>query len=61
MTKKDFEIIAAALKSAKPLSRDAAPPRIQWSLDVGRVSLALQGTNPRFDPLRFRRASGEEV
>jgi hypothetical protein len=61
MTKKDFDLIAAALKSAKPESRNAAPPRIQWALDVGRVSLALQGTNARFDPLRFRRACGEEV
>lgn len=58
MTKKDFELIAAALLQAMPAD-DCAPYRaIQWQCDCVGLCNALAQTNPRFDRARFLAACG---
>jgi hypothetical protein len=61
MTKKDFELIARALRDARPGGNVArAEPNVmmQWTATVMRISAALMDTNPRFDAERFRKACG---
>ncbi len=63
MTKKDFQLIADAIKAARAeLLRDGAHdgPILstrEWDYIFGRVAdnvaRALRGTNPRFDAQRF--------
>jgi len=59
MTRKDYELIAAAVRDA----RDdlAASPRTSGVVDLvaGHLATALRGTNPRFDSVRFLRATKE--
>lgn len=57
MTRKDYELIAAALKQA----RDAAPGH-EWRLGVldaaDLIGRALRRDNPRFEKARFMAAAG---
>lgn len=58
MTRKHFQLIADALKDAKPLGHDYNIHGRQWELTVDHVTRALSGTNARFKPERFRAACG---
>lgn len=62
MTRKDYILIAAALKDARDDIKDKEfPPRDLWDgLDYGCEWLAdaLGRDNPRFDRERFLRAAG---
>lgn len=57
MTKKDYELIAKALKRRKPES-GLSSERWQWEHDVVSLTLALEEDNPRFDRTRFQEACG---
>lgn len=52
MTRKDFELIAAALKNSKPLPELPANQH-GWRNAVHAVANALADENPRFDHERF--------
>lgn len=57
MTRKDYELIAAALRAAKPAIR-GTPAKYgerlgAWAASVESLAAALKGDNPRFDPDRF--------
>jgi hypothetical protein len=60
MTKKDFELIAAALKQAKTDTADCTDAR-KWhgGIDTAAacIALALQADNSRFDLDRFLAAA----
>lgn len=71
MTRKDYELIAYAVKLSKPESwtkladagqnwEYAYERRDQWSDTAECIADALQGDNPRFDRARFLRACGIE-
>lgn len=62
MTRKDYVLLAEALKYAKP---DYVPDsltnlarREQWERDCTKIAAALRGENPRFDNERFAKACG---
>ena len=61
MTKRDFVLIAEALRVERP-DRDgtrwADGARDEWSTVVLRLARALAGSNPRFDKDRFLEACG---
>lgn len=58
MTKKDYELIAAAFAEARDEMADH-PGRIAGSAQVARrLASALRSTNPRFDRDRFLTACG---
>jgi hypothetical protein len=52
MTKKDYELLAAALRQAFPML-DNDDQRMQWAVCVGAVAAALAKDNPRFNPEKF--------
>lgn len=52
MTKKDYEIIAEALRAARPDPNQYAKKN-QWLIGVVALSVALEKDNPRFDWKRF--------
>lgn len=58
MTKKDYELIARALKSTHQTVN--VPTRVaqQWANDVCAIADALAQDNPRFDRERFLAACG---
>lgn len=64
MTKKDFELIADLLWSAKPARGPGLPEdwftaqMDQWAWTVATAAARLRSTNPRFDADRFRAACG---
>lgn len=65
MTKKDFELIAAALRASRPdPMRIAASEEYiegcenQFRLSCETITKAVQTTNPRFDRARFLAACG---
>ncbi len=58
MTRKDFELIAAALKGATPLARDGEKAMCQWQFIVFKMADALATTNPAFQRARFLAACG---
>ena len=58
MTRRDYELIAAALKSEKPQAHWSANKMIQWQLDCAAIAGALASTNPRFNRNRFLAACG---
>lgn len=71
MTRKDFQLIADAIRQAKPTAkihdgstqtdRDFSyAANVQWSYTVNRISEALQSTNDRFDTELFLKACGVE-
>jgi hypothetical protein len=59
MTRKDFQLIANAFRSAY----DGSDPAYitQWCQDLAHVARALQTTNPRFDASRFLSAAQPKV
>lgn len=59
MTRKDYELIAAALKDAR-LPDPSSQHAIQHELCCKDVAYALQSDNPRFDRTRFLKACGLE-
>lgn len=63
MTRKDFELIAAALKASKiaPELTDAPlTAHLQFVFTCRTVATELATTNPRFDRERFLNACGAE-
>jgi hypothetical protein len=64
MTRKHFEIIAAALRSTRPpvelMPTDGPAAYSQWRDDVTSMTVALVDTNPRFDQAKFLKACGVE-
>ena len=61
MTRKDFEVVAKALKAAKPDREDGFYVAVQWRRTVAEMAAALALTNGRFNRDRFLRACGMEV
>lgn len=65
MSRKDYELIAAALKQSQP-TRSWHPElpkselQAQWDLDVRTIANALAVDNPRFDFRRFLLACSSE-
>ena len=60
MTRKDFVLIAAALKDSAP-SQDGELGEVcreVWEQTCDGVAHALRSTNPRFDVERFLKAAG---
>lgn len=64
MTRKHFEAIADALRTARPEApkKDGVDHghanRSQWEADVVCVTTAISGFNPNFDRDRFFKACG---
>lgn len=62
MTKKDFELIAAALRSARVGDNDTIAAKAVYNNGIDnashRMADALAKTNPRFDRERFLIACG---
>lgn len=63
MTRKDYELIAAAIKEAKPLLPPVADyaettRQLGWQTTAHAVAEALARDNPRFDRERFLAACG---
>ena len=68
MTRKDYELLAAALKESAPDWNDehwagyvsgwAEHRAMQWHSTVSSVTDALAGDNPRFDRRLFKLACG---
>lgn len=54
MTRKDYKLIAAALREAKPEGDNMA--LATWQLTVNNIATALAGDNPRFDYQIFLKA-----
>lgn len=68
MTRKDYELIAAALRKSSPRFRAGivdtarhAAHCAQWQCDANMLANALAGDNPRFDLRRFLIACGVET
>ena len=59
-TKKDFEIIAKALKENMP-NKEWLNKYQQWSKDIKTIADAFLIINPRFDTGRFISACGGEL
>jgi hypothetical protein len=57
MTKKDFQLIASALRESFP-ERGSEHPTQQWERTVHTIASALSESNPRFDRARFLSACG---
>ncbi|HEU4437680.1 MAG TPA: hypothetical protein VFT36_00425 [Methylomirabilota bacterium] len=65
MSRKDYELIAAALCRAKPCQKECCGENPEgyraWRDVILGLSGALRRDNPRFDPVRFEAAcKGEE-
>jgi hypothetical protein len=64
MTKKDFELLANALRVSKPTIDETVYPLIakveyeQWLATIESVVAALRTINSRFDHSRFMNACG---
>ena len=62
MTKQDYELLAAALRDAYPVTTtrpaDLVPMQVAWGRCVHELAYALAGQNPRFDRVRFVLACG---
>lgn len=58
MTRKDYQLIAAALYRARPTEASGALEVLQWVSDSLSIADALQADNPRFDRRRFLAACG---
>jgi len=65
MTRKDFNLIANALRAAQPIDSDPDMEinRAQWNIwdkAVREMAVALRQTNDAFDMARFIRACEKE-
>jgi len=64
MTRKDYALIAQAMRDIRPpkpfaLSDEAEREvRLQWNSSVESLAVSLQLDNPRFDAGKFRDACG---
>ncbi len=58
MTRKDYVLIAEALKKARPTPSDYNSAHVQFRADVTLIADALANDNPRFDRERFLKACG---
>lgn len=58
MSKRDFEMIADALRRTKPPSSHDEQVLVQWGDDVLAIASVLRISNPRFDRARFLKACG---
>ena len=58
MTRKDFELLAAAIRESRILDAHEATAANQHAFTARCVSAALARTNPRFDAARFLKAAG---
>ena len=67
MTRKDYVLLASALRNARPatyptlaegISKPFAPDVMAWLASVYGVSDALMRDNARFEPVRFQVACG---
>ena len=56
MTRKDFRLIADALRRTRPIGFDSA--FTQWRYDVIKIADDLQKANVRFDRTKFLEACG---
>lgn len=54
MTRKDYELLGAALLDARPVVTGIET----WVACVRAIANALERDNPRFDSLRFLKAAG---
>lgn len=64
MTRKDYELIAAALLKSKPVLMGGLTDwdvSLQFAASVVSVATALGTDNPRFDRDRFLKAAGVEL
>ena len=57
MSRKDYQLIADALKYTKPANTPSLE-LAQWQKDVDSIALALSRDNERFDRERFSKAAG---
>lgn len=48
MSKRDFIVIAEALRQTKPKDGAALDSHAQWQQDCNAIADVLRGTNPRF-------------
>ncbi len=55
MTRKDYQLIAEALRKAAPDTLHPSFPVLysQWRHDTNKIMRALQADNPRFDAAKF--------
>jgi hypothetical protein len=53
MTRKDYEVLAQALKNAAPMGCQSEDAHDTWARTVAAVAKALQQDNPRFDVAKF--------
>lgn len=61
MTRKDYELLADALRGAYPIAENNTPGTA-WDLCVSAIAEALKHDNPRFDPVKFfDRVDGRSV
>jgi hypothetical protein len=58
MTRKDFQLLADALKNARPAEKHGILAKLAWEVSVHSVSHALLKINPRFDKVKFKEACG---
>lgn len=58
MTRKDYQLIARALRAVRPMFNDKEK-HIQWSMCVEMLAIELLQENPRFDKHIFRKACEE--
>lgn len=58
MTKKDYILLAQALKDNHPTINDGMIHLSVWNSIVLDIAKALQSDNPRFDSARFLTACG---
>ena len=60
MTRKDYIILAQALKERKP-KKSWVNKYVQWTQDVWAIKCALAKDNPLFVPTKFLDACGYEA
>lgn len=61
MSRKDYVLLAQALKCATPLPSDGEKAMTIWNGTVACVTRALEGENPRFDRGKFLKACGHDL
>ena len=59
MTRKDFQLIADAMREAFP-GREISDAYVTWATACHKLANGLETTNPRFDRSRFLAACGLE-